>query len=114
MTTPKEQLATQILSYLSPQGLRGMKLMTSAGPFALEKDGLSFRFKGSPRANHVRITLNHLDLFDLTLGRIRNGNYQVVHEAKDIFCEDLGQAFRDETGLETRVPTIVQQAAHSP
>ena len=107
MNTEKEELAALILTYLSPQGLRGMRLMTAAGPFALEQNGLSFRFKGSPKANHVRIILNSMDLFDVKLGKVKAGNYEVIYEGRNISCDVLGQTFRDQTGLETQVPTIL-------
>ena len=44
----RQALAQHIINCLSPHGMKGLKLMTGAGPFALEKNGLSFRFKESP------------------------------------------------------------------
>ncbi len=102
----RENLANHILKCLSPQGLRGMKLMVAADNFVMEEQALAFRFKGNRDVNHVRISLNGSDLFDLKFGRIRGGSYKDVSEHSDIFVENLAETFRSATGLETRVPTI--------
>ena len=102
----KQALAQHIINCISPHGMRGLKLMTGAGPFALEKNGISFRFKGSPKANHAKITLNGKDLFDMVLTKIRGTDCTTVYEGKDLYDDNLEELFRSETGLETRVPTF--------
>ena len=103
----RQALAQHIINCLSPQGMRGLKLMTSAGPFALEQNGISFRFKGSPKANHVKITLNGKDLFDVVLTKIKGTDCTTVFDGEDFYDDSLEELFRSETGLETRVPTVI-------
>lgn len=97
-----------ILKCLSPQGLRGMKLMTGAGYFVAGERELSFRFKGNRTMNHVKIALNGADTFDVTFGQVRADDYKTVQETKDVHVEELANTFRDITGLETRIPTITE------
>ena len=104
----RQALADHIINCISPQGMRGLKIMTSAGPFVLEKNGVSFRFKGSKKANHAKIILNGKDLFDLTLTNIKVTNCTVVLDSQDLYDDSLEELFRSETGLETRVPTIIR------
>ena len=102
----REALAYHILKCLSPQGLRGMKLMVAASDFVLDDRSFAFRFKGNRDINHVTVSLNGADLFDLKFGRIWGGSYSEVSEHNDIFVENLAETFRSATGLETQVPTF--------
>ena len=105
--TEQEALAQQIIKLLSPQGMRGLKAMLGANTFTSSKDGLSFMFKGSRKVNHVKITLNGMDTFDIIPGRIHGGTYTQGKTVTDVYGDQLAEAFRDLTGLETRVPRIV-------
>ena len=104
----RQALAQHIINCLSPHGMRGLKLMTGAGPFALEKNGISFRFKGSPKANHAKITLNGKDLFDVVLTKIKGTDCTTVFDGRDLYDDALEELFRSETGLETKVPTVTE------
>ena len=104
----RQALAQHIINCLSPHGMRGLKLMTSAGPFTLEKNGISFRFKGSPKANHAKITLNGKDLFDVVLTKIKGTDCTTVFDGRDLYDDALEELFRSETGLETKVPTVTE------
>lgn len=105
--TDATELANHIVGCLSPQGLKGLKIMLGANRFVTEPGALSFRFKGNRRMNHVNFRLNGSDTFDLTFGLVRNGTYATVEEINDVQVEQLAETFREATGLETRVPTIV-------
>ena len=105
--TERRQLAETIIRYISPQGIRGLEMMMKADNFTVLENGISFRFLGSKKMNHVRITLNSMDTFDLTLGKVTAARYQEVKKLTDVYCDELGQTFRDETGLETRVPILI-------
>ena len=104
--TEREELSNHILRCLRPQGMRGLKLMTGANNFTLLERGISFRFKGSGKANHIKVTLNGKDYFDMTLSKIRGVHVATVLELRDVAVEELRNAFREETGLETQVPKI--------
>ena len=103
----RTELADTIIRYISPQGIPGLKMMMKANNFTLLETGVSFRFLGSKKMNYVRVILNPMDTFDLTLGKVTITKYQEVKKLTDVYCDQLGEIFRDETGLETRVPRII-------
>ena len=61
---------------------------------------LSFRLP-NPKVNHVRITLNGNDLYDIKFGRIRKSTYKVVETVEDVYAENLQDVFTRVTGLRT-------------
>ena len=103
----RTELAETIIRYISPQGIRGLKIMMKANNFILLENGVSFRFLGSKKMNYVRVILNSMDTFDLTLGKVTVTKYQEIKKLTDVYSEQLGEMFRDETGLETRVHRII-------
>lgn len=54
-------------------------------------DGIQFDVKGLEFKGKVIIKLNGSDLYDITFGRMNRKTFEfdVEHETKDIFCEDL-------------------------
>lgn len=72
-------------------------------------DGLSFRVRGSRRANYVEIRLTPADLYDVSIRKIgRAPSYRVteVCDAKGIYCDQLHELIERETGLATRLPNV--------
>ena len=61
--------AAAILAQLSPQGARGLKIMLGAAILGNTSNSVTLRFKGSRTLNHVEISLNGRDTYDMTLGR---------------------------------------------
>ena len=104
----REILVNHILKLLSPQGLAGLRAMTGAHTFTSFEAGVSFRFKGNPKVNYVKVTLNGKDTFDLATGRVRAGKYTEGDTATDVHDEQLGETFRRITGLETRMPRVIR------
>ena len=104
----REMIANTILRQLSPQGLRGLRLMLGADRFAVQESGVSFRFKGARECNHVQVELTPADNYRLTLRRIRGTEVRVVAEHCNVHDDQLRRLFQAETGLETRVPVIAQ------
>ena len=100
-------MAETIIRYISPQGIPGLKMMMKANNFTLLENGVSFRFLGSKKMNHVKIILNGMDTFNLTLGKVTVTKYQEVKKLTGVYCDQLREIFRDETGLETRIPKII-------
>ena len=103
----RTELAETIIRYISPQGIPGLKMMMKANNFTLLENGVSFRFLGSKKMNHVEVILNAMDTFNLTLGKVTATKYQEVKKLTGLYCDQLGEMFRDETGLETRIPRII-------
>ena len=84
-------------------GPNRLTAMIGAKNFAQSKEGawVSFRFpmKARNRANHVKISLNSNDLYDVEFGRIHGTRFRVVGEARDMFGDALKPHFEEETGL---------------
>lgn len=108
MGSEQQQLADMILRCLSPQGHQGLTALTGAGPYAIHDNGVSFSFQGSEKANYVKILLDYgPDLFEMELGSVgRTGDYTQLTHLTGLFFDQLGEIFREHTGLETRMPTI--------
>ena len=60
--------ATEIIKQLGGAGR--IKAMVGACNFGTNGNDVSFRFKGSKKANHIKITLNGMDLYDVEFIKI--------------------------------------------
>lgn len=92
-------------------GAAALAIMLGAKDFASHSDeglgALSFKFKGSRKANYIKIILAGNDTYTLRFGKIKSHDYEVVEFIKDVYNDQLGDVFRRVTGLETIVPRIV-------
>ena len=82
-------------------GLRRLAAMTGAHNFADHGEGVSFIMKGrnaKGRGNYVKITLNGTDLYDVTIGRIRNYELFVTSSTTNLFVGDLRDFIEQGTG----------------
>jgi hypothetical protein len=59
--------------------------------------------RNSKKVTHVRIVLNHLDLYDVEFLSIRNLNVKTVDTASGIYADDLQRVFTGGTGLDTHL-----------
>ncbi len=76
---------------------------------AIER-GLSFRIPGTMtrnRINYVKITLEPDDVYTVEFCVIRKLTCRRVSLWEGVYCDDLAPLFREHTGLETRMPTVV-------
>ena len=80
-------------------GQNRLVLMTGANNFGVLGNSLSFRFKGSKKANYLRITLNSMDTYDLEFGKVHGTNYKVVKTLTYIYSDQLIEIFENTTGL---------------
>ena len=91
-------------------GFGKITAMTSANTFLSHPEGgVSFKFKGSRKANYVKIILNSMDLYDLEFGKIgtkktefpgvRMPTYKVVREFDGAYNDMLKSIFEETTGL---------------
>lgn len=97
---------------LNQLGGNRFRAMTGARDFIDIGNGLRFSLPGPSGfvkngINRVRIALNGNDLYDVEFARYRAGAYKVIAELKDVGVEDLAHVFRENTGLETRMPRVV-------
>jgi len=105
MTTQSMQIAETILAQL---GGNRFVAMTGAKGFCATGDGLSFKLPSATRAdgkrvNHVRVTLNGSDLYDVSFYYLTTKALAVVSDSRDVYAEDLQETFTAGTGLYTRL-----------
>ena len=94
-----ENVASTILKQLGGNkflAMTGVKILTHSVKF------LSFKLpKAKGGINHVKITLNNKDLYDIDFGSVRGGRYVVKKSVDDVFAENLPSVFTQYTGLYT-------------
>ncbi|WP_013335107.1 hypothetical protein [Gloeothece verrucosa] len=106
---------TQLLEQLG--GYPRLKAFIGAYDFVYSEQTLTFKFKGSSCFNCCTISLNSLDLYDLSFQKIirRQGIPELVQEAtvevKNVYCDQLVPIFTEYTGLYLFF-TTEQEAAH--
>jgi hypothetical protein len=83
------------------QGLSRLKAMMGAKDFAKDNNAFQFKFKGSKKANSVRIILNSGDTYDVEFYKIAGVDFDKVKAFKDVDAENLRGVFTKFTGLDT-------------
>jgi hypothetical protein len=68
-----------------------------------KENALSFRIRGSNKANYIKVTLNSMDTYDVEYGKIRGDKYHVVAEDKGIYDDMLLKSIENNTGLYTKL-----------
>lgn len=76
-----------------------LKAFVGAQNFMVGTDSVSFRFKGSKKANYLKITLDPSDTYILEFGKIRGHEYKVTKTLENIYCDQLVEIFEDTTDL---------------
>ena len=79
-------------------GFGRCKAMVGA-KFSKDEKSLYMRFKGSRSLNSAVITLNSMDLYDVTFSRATTKGLQNVQEIKGIYGDMLKETFEKTTGL---------------
>ena len=103
MTTKNPEIARTILAQLGNLALSmlGSKNLVDLG------DGLSFRVRGSKRANYVEIRLDAgRDLYNVAIKKIgRAPGFKItdVAEHEGIYVDQLHELIERDTGLYTRM-----------
>lgn len=93
-------IATTILNQL---GGRRFIAMTGSKNFVAGKNSLAMKLsRNSSGANHLKISLNALDTYDVKFISIRNCNFKTKHEFKGVYCDQLVNIFETTTGLYTK------------
>ena len=89
---------------LDQLGGRRFIVMTGARNLVGGVNSLSMKIgRNSKKVTHVRIVLNHLDLYDVEFLSIRNLNVKTVDTASGIYADDLQRVFTGGTGLDTHL-----------
>jgi len=80
--------------------------MTGAKNFLRDDNKQLIAFKigrNSKSINHVRITLNSMDTYDMEFLMIRAGKITIKSQAKGIYNDQLQDIFTEHTGLYTHL-----------
>jgi len=105
MTMLCVEVAQTILQQLGGAGR--LKAMVGASGFVTLASttrisgGLGFTIKaiGVPRINHITVSLNGKDLYDVVFYFKRGGKVKIVSEARDVYCDQLKSMIEKATGL---------------
>jgi len=92
-------IAQTILQQMGGTGR--ISAMTGAKQFIALPNGVTFRIgRGANKSiNLVKVTLNGLDLYDVTFSRFRNMKVKDVVTVNDVFNDQLKGVFERETGM---------------
>ena len=101
MTSEQAQITIEQLG-----GTRALHLMTGAHTFVYGEDrGVSFKFKGSDKANYVQIRLKH-DTYSMQFMKLRRYEAETVAQFEGVYVDMLQELFEETTGLTLSVPRI--------
>ena len=67
------------------------------------RGSLMFRIKGSKLCNHIEVSLNGKDLYDITFTNIKHINVSKTFEVKNVIVEKLLDTITEHTELYTSV-----------
>ncbi len=114
--TEEQQIASTIISQIGGRKaffMLGAKQVTSHKIDGQIRGGLTFRIGRNHRSiSHIEILLNASDYYDMQFLRVSNGRKRgfvrkVVSEFHDVDFEMLPEIIREQTGMETRMPSVV-------
>lgn len=84
------------------QQLGGNKFIAMTGAACFEDNGkLVVKFKGSPKANLLHVTLTEADTYNVTVMKYRGLSIKVVKEVEGAYADMLRPIFENATGLKT-------------
>jgi hypothetical protein len=94
-----QAVASTILRQMG--GIQRIAMMTGAVQFVTMNDGVQFKFKGSRKANCVRVTLDPSDTYTVEFYRItkRGLDVKTVKTLTGCYCDMLKPLFEETTGL---------------
>lgn len=104
MGNQKQQIALEIAKQLGDDCL----FLIGTKKLLGNKNSLIIRFTASPKWNYMKITLNSLDLYDLTIQKIHNMNVVREEKREGLYNDQLHDAISEITGLATVMPRITQ------
>jgi hypothetical protein len=90
-------IAKTILNQMG--GINRISAMTGAFNFLEGKNEVRFKFKGSKKANHVRVQLDADDTYTVTFSKIRGLKFAEVAKFSGIYNDGLIDLFERTTEL---------------
>ena len=103
-STEARDCAIEIMNQLG-----GKQFIAMTGAQYITYDGkasspnLSFKFRGSKIATHVKIALDVMDTYTVTFYKIRGAAIKTVKEWDGVYNDMLRDIFTTTTGLDTRL-----------
>jgi hypothetical protein len=96
-----QRVAATILAQMG--GAKRLQVMIGANSFASDRNGVLFKFRGTRKANAVRIELTPQDLYRVEFykqrGKAQGYRVDLVHELDEVYCDMLIELFEQFTGL---------------
>ena len=85
----------------SNNGANRLIAMIGAKNIAKDDNSVMFKFmRGAKnKANYVKITLTHDDLYSVEFGKIHGLDYKIINCVDGLYNDQLFDFFQDETGL---------------
>ena len=97
-TEYNQEVASTIRMQLGGSGK--LSAMISAKNWMAYKSGLGFKFSGCRKWDHIRITLNSMDTYDIKFYRVVSTTGQLKEKnINGIYCDGLKETIERETGL---------------
>jgi hypothetical protein len=87
---------------LKQLGGRRFIVMTGAKSFMGHADALSFQLPSNfatKGINYIKVTLNLMDTYDITFGKIRGTKYAVISTVEGVYVDQLRSMISSTTGL---------------
>jgi len=83
----------------------GQKALYMMGAKNLGGDvnSLSFRIRGSKACNHIKVTLNSMDTYDVTYTKIHGMKCKTISTSEGLYSDMLHNDFETVTGLATKL-----------
>ena len=75
--------------------------MMGAKNLGADENSLSFRIRGSNKVNHIKVTLNSMDTYDITYSKIWGAKCKTVATSEGYYTDMLLADFEEKTGLYT-------------
>ena len=91
------QIANEIKNQIGSKALYMMGAKNLGG----DVNSLSFRIRGSKVCNHIKVTLNSMDTYDVTYTKIHGHNCKTVSTSDGLYTDMLLKDFETTTGLYT-------------
>lgn len=92
-------IATEIRNQIGTKALYMMGAQHIGGG----ENFLSFRIRGSKVCNHITITLNSMDTYDVTYKKIHGAKCKTVATSEGLYSDMMLKDFEATTGLYTRL-----------
>ena len=89
----------------APNGYKRLVSMIGAKNFVQDDNSISFRFMrgAANKANHIKITLNEMDTYDVVFSKIHGMNCKTISTHEGFYNDMLFGLFTSETGLALKI-----------